>query len=83
MCAPELKEFEKVCAASWVWKDYTTQEIDEKCRADIPMQVTYFKKRRVMEHKRDLTLKQLGAEGATPVDTSGAGGAAAAALKGR
>lgn len=46
-------------------------------------QVTYFKKRRVMEHKRDLTLKQLGAEGATPVDTSGAGGAAAAALKGR
>lgn len=36
-----------------------------------------------MEHKRDLTLKQLGADSATPVDTSGAGGAAAAALKGR
>ncbi|KAK4540864.1 hypothetical protein LTR36_008806 [Oleoguttula mirabilis] len=45
--------------------------------------VTYFKKRRVMEHQRDLTLKKLSAEGATPMDTSSAGGAGAAALRGR
>lgn len=45
-------------------------------------QVTYFKKRRVMEHKRDLTLKQLNAEGATPMEGSG-GGAQAAALRGK
>ena len=31
-------------------------------------QVTYFKKRRVMEHQRDLTIKKLSAEGAQPMD---------------
>ncbi|KAM3421919.1 Cytochrome c oxidase subunit 6B-like protein new16 [Cercospora zeina] len=41
-CAPELAQFEKTCASSWV---------------------TYFKKRRVMEHQRDLTIKKLSAEG--------------------
>ncbi|KAK6443557.1 hypothetical protein LTR95_000384 [Oleoguttula sp. CCFEE 5521] len=61
-CAPELKEFEKVCASSWV---------------------TYFKKRRVMEHQRDLTIKKLAAEGATPMEGSSAGGAGAAALRGK
>jgi cytochrome c oxidase assembly factor 6 len=30
--------------------------------------VTYFKKRRVMEHQRDATLKKLAAEGAVNVD---------------
>lgn len=35
------------------------------------MQVTYFKKRRVMEHQRDMTLKKLNAEGATQVDMTG------------
>ena len=48
------------------------------------VQVTYFKKRRVMEHKRDLTLKKLNAEGATPMDTSmDAVGSGATALKGK
>ncbi|EMD00071.1 hypothetical protein BAUCODRAFT_63959 [Baudoinia panamericana UAMH 10762] len=61
-CAPELAEFEKCCASSWV---------------------TYFKKRRVMEHQRELTLKKLNAEHATPLDASTAGGAGAAALRGR
>jgi hypothetical protein len=39
--------------------------------------VTYFKKRRVMEYQRDLTFKKLNAEGAAPMETSAAGGAAA------
>lgn len=47
------------------------------------LQVTYFKKRRVMEHQRDLTLKKLNAEGATPMDASSAGGAGATALSGK
>lgn len=34
----------------------------------IAFQVTYFKKRRVMEHQRDLTIKKLSAEGAQPMD---------------
>jgi cytochrome c oxidase assembly factor 6 len=47
-------------------------------------QVTYFKKRRVMEHQRDATLKKLNAEGATPMDTTNDGvGSGAAALKGK
>ncbi|KAL9528287.1 Cytochrome c [Sphaerulina musiva] len=41
-CAPELAQFEKTCASSWV---------------------TYFKKRRVMEYQRDLTIKKLSAQG--------------------
>jgi cytochrome c oxidase assembly factor 6 len=46
-------------------------------------QVTYFKKRRVMEHQRDATLKKLNAEGATPMDTTGGAAAGGAtALKG-
>jgi len=61
-CAPELAQFEKACASSWV---------------------TYFKKRRVMEFQRDQTLKKLNAEGATPMDSSTAGGAGAAALRGK
>ncbi|KAH9825856.1 Cytochrome c oxidase subunit 6B-like protein new16 [Teratosphaeria destructans] len=61
-CMPELMEFEKYCASSWV---------------------TYFKKRRVMEHQRDLTLRKLSEEGATPMEGSGVGGGGAASLKGR
>ncbi|KAI7238364.1 hypothetical protein KC330_g2650 [Hortaea werneckii] len=61
-CAPELAQFEKACASSWV---------------------TYFKKRRVMEFQRDQTLRKLNAEGATPMDSSTAGGAGAAALRGK
>ena len=50
----------------------------------IPVQVTYFKKRRVMEHQRDLTLKKLNAEGATPMDGSlDAVGSGATSLKGK
>ncbi|KAF2717229.1 hypothetical protein K431DRAFT_288757 [Polychaeton citri CBS 116435] len=47
LCAPELAEFDRFCANSWV---------------------TYFKKRRVMEWKRDQTMKKLSAEGAKPMD---------------
>ncbi|KAK5680712.1 hypothetical protein LTR17_027533 [Elasticomyces elasticus] len=54
LCAPELAEFEKTCASSWV---------------------TYFKKRRVMEYQRDMTIKKLNAENATPMDISGGAGA--------
>lgn len=49
--------------------------------ADKVGQVTYFKKRRVMEHQRDLTLKKLSAEGAQGMEVSDAGGAGAAALR--
>ena len=51
-----------------------------RTRADSHGQVTYFKKRRVMEHQRDATLKKLNAEGATQMDTSGGG--PATSLKG-
>ena len=48
------------------------------------IQVTYFKNRRVMEHQRDLTLKKLNAEGATPMDGSlDAVGSGATSLKGK
>ncbi|KXL44614.1 hypothetical protein M433DRAFT_77169 [Acidomyces richmondensis BFW] len=62
VCAPELKEFEKSCASSWV---------------------TYFKKRRVMEYKRDLTLKTLNAEGANSLDMTSAGAAGTSVTSGR
>ncbi|KAK5114708.1 hypothetical protein LTR62_002282 [Meristemomyces frigidus] len=58
LCAPELKEFEKYCASSWV---------------------TYFKKRRVMEFQRDMTIKKLSQEGAAPMDITGSGGTGPAA----
>ena len=35
------------------------------------IQVTYFKKRRVMEYQRDQTIKKLNAEGAQPMQTTG------------
>lgn len=39
-------------------------------------QVTYFKKRRVMEHQRDATIKKLSAEGATGMNVSSGAGSA-------
>ncbi|KAK3677274.1 hypothetical protein LTR78_002812 [Recurvomyces mirabilis] len=60
MCSPELKEFEKHCASSWV---------------------TYFKKRRVMEYQRDMTIKKLSQEGATGMDMTGNGSMAAPASR--
>ncbi|TKA74942.1 hypothetical protein B0A55_04949 [Friedmanniomyces simplex] len=53
LCAPELGEFERVCASSWV---------------------TYFKKRRVMEFQRDMTIKKLNADNAVPLDMTAGGG---------
>ncbi|KAK3070788.1 hypothetical protein LTR53_009822 [Teratosphaeriaceae sp. CCFEE 6253] len=55
-CAPELGEFERTCASSWV---------------------TYFKKRRVMEYQRDMTIRKLNAENAQSIDMGGGGGAKA------
>ena len=42
-----------------------------------------FKKRRVFEYQKEQTLRKLEAEGATSMEGSGAGGAAAAAMRGR
>lgn len=47
------------------------------------VQVTYFKKRRVMEHQRDLTLKKLNAEGATQMDTGAGNVGGSTALQGK
>lgn len=44
-------------------------------------QVTYFKKRKVFEHQKALTLKRLEEEGAQPM--AGSASANTAALKGR
>ncbi len=41
--------------------------------------MTYFKKRRVMEFQRDMTIKKLNAENAAPIDMAGGGGGAGSA----
>ena len=54
-----------------------------KARTDVNVQVTYFKKRRVFEFQKEQTLRKIEAEGAQPLDRSSAGGATAAALRGK
>lgn len=87
-CPKELKEFEGACAQSWVGSDAVMTDTGERI-GEVDgwltglRQVTYFKKRRVMEHQRDLTLKKLNAEGAQGMEVSSAGGAGAAALRGK
>lgn len=87
-CGKELEGFEKNCASSWVCGNKVLSRRSSSTssrsfgRMLILFQVQYFKKRRVMEYQRELTLRQLDQEGAQPMDDSTAGGAGAAALKG-
>lgn len=67
-CGKELAAFEQACKDSWVsWR--RERQPTPKHRL-MQKQVTYFKKRRVMEYQRDATIKKLSSEGAQGVPMS-------------
>ncbi|KAF4543043.1 Cytochrome c oxidase subunit VIb [Lasiodiplodia theobromae] len=66
-CGREDKAFAQNCASSWVSR-YPAGAV-QAADAD-GAQVQYFKKRRVVEYKKEATLKQLQAEGARPLSQS-------------
>jgi cytochrome c oxidase assembly factor 6 len=73
-CAVEGKRFEANCAESWVRSSQVSSEeaIDISCGGEngadhIFLQVTYFKKRRVMEYQRNQALEKLKKENAQEI----------------
>jgi len=64
-CGKEDVEFGKECVASWVHNVWVARF--PMSDADTP-QVDYFKKRKVMEYKKEQMLKGLVKEGAVTVD---------------
>lgn len=63
-CGIQEVAFEKECVGSWVCPDCLIWQLE---RLLIGLQVEYFKKRRVMERKRETMLKKLEEEGAKPI----------------
>ena len=75
VCGGENQKLEKECAGSWV-SSFFWHQIDSEGGTVWLMsflvykQVTYFKQRRVMEHKKKQTFDQLAQEGASPMPES-------------
>jgi cytochrome c oxidase assembly factor 6 len=58
-CGSADQVFEKNCAHSWVWR----LRIRPCSRANMRLQVEYFKKQRVVNYQKEQTIKKIEAEG--------------------
>jgi cytochrome c oxidase assembly factor 6 len=68
-CGTQQASFEKECVASWVPTPPNCLPPPKLCLGlTMDNQVEYFKKRRVMEHKREKMLAGLQKEGASKMD---------------